>query len=83
MRVVLSSLPQMIVMAAIVASALYVPVAGLLALLAFILFGVSLYDFVTFGGALGAVDGLVAWWALMLLPALIYAAYVMPWAPKE
>ncbi|TAK86479.1 MAG: hypothetical protein EPO20_07475 [Betaproteobacteria bacterium] len=73
----------MIVMAAIVASALYVPVAGLLALLAFVLFGVSLREFVTFGGALGALDGLVAWWVLMLLPALVYAASMMPWAPRE
>lgn len=83
MRLVLSLLPQMIVMAAIVASALYVPIAGLLALLAFVVFGVSLRDFVTFGGALGVFDGLVLWWVLMLLPALVYGACVMPWAPKE
>ncbi len=83
MRPVLSSVPQMIVMATIVASALYLPVAGVLALLAFVAFGLSLRDFVTFGGALGAVEGLVAWWALLLVPALIYAAYAMPWAPRE
>jgi hypothetical protein len=83
MRVILGSLPQMFVMAAIVASALYVPVTGLLALLAFLFFGVSLRDFVTFGGALNPVEGLVGWWLLMLLPALGYAAYAMPWAPRE
>lgn len=83
MRVVLSSLSQMIVMAAIVAAALYVPLAGLLALLAFVLFGLSLQDFITFGGRLGLLDGLVAWWAVMLVPALVYAACAMPWAPRE
>lgn len=83
MRLILSSLPQMIVMAAIVASALYVPLAGLLALLAFFLFGVPLRDFITFGGALGLLGGLAAWWALMLVPALVYAAYGMPWVPKD
>lgn len=79
MRRVLSSLPQMITMAAIVACALYVPVAGLVALLAFALFGVSLRELITFGGALGLVEGLLAWWALLLVPALVYAAYMMPW----
>lgn len=83
MRVVLSLLPQMIVMASIVATALFVPVTGLLALLGFLLFGISLFDFVTFGGALGPVEGLIAWWVLMLVPALVYAAYVMPWEAKH
>jgi hypothetical protein len=83
MRIVLSSLPQMIVMAAIVATALYVPLAGLFALLAFILFGVSPAEFITFGGALSLLDGLVVWWAVMLVLALVYAAYLMPWAPRQ
>ncbi len=83
MRLVLSSVPQMIVMAAIVASALYVPLTGLLALMAFVAFGFSLQDFITFNGALSLLNGLVAWWAVMLVPALVYAAYGMPWAPKE
>jgi len=49
MRLVLRSLPQMVVMAAIVTSALFVPVAALLIWLSFALFGVSLRAFVTFG----------------------------------
>jgi hypothetical protein len=81
-RLVLSSLPQMLVMAAIVASALYVPLAGLLALAAFVVFGIALTDFITFGGTLGLLEGLVAWWALMLVPAIVYAAYAMPWESK-
>ncbi len=83
MRLVLSSLPQMVAMAVIVNTALFAPVGGILALLSFVLFGVSHQQFVTFGGALGAVEGLVAWWALLLAPSLAYAAYMMPWGPKE
>ncbi len=45
----LRSLPQMVVMAAIVTSALFVPVAALLIWFSFALFGVSLRAFVTFG----------------------------------
>ena len=80
MRVVLAALPQMFVMAAIVTSALLVPVAGLLALMAFLLFGVPLSGFVTFGGALGLFQGVLAWWGMLLVPVLVYSAYVMPWS---
>ncbi len=73
----------MFVMAAIVATALFFPVMGLLALLARLTFGVSLHALVTLGGELSGVDGLVVWWAVMLIPALVYAGYVMPWAPKD
>lgn len=76
------SAAQMVLMAAIVASALFVPVAALLWLLALALFGVSLHGFVTFGGALGTAEGVAAWWAILLVPALVYAAYAMPWHPS-
>jgi hypothetical protein len=78
LRVVLRPQPQMVVMAAIVATVLFAPVGGVLALLAFLLAGISLQDFVTFGGALSASYGLVLWWAVMLVPAIVYAAFVMP-----
>lgn len=83
MRVVLGRLPQMFVMAAIVTTALLVPVAGALALAAYLLAGVSLAGFVTFAGALGLFEGVLAWWALLLVPVLVYSAYVMPWEARE
>jgi hypothetical protein len=73
----------MVVMAAIVTSALFVPVGALLLWLSFALFGASLRAVVTFGSVLTAVEGLLAWWALLFLPALVYAAYVMPWSARE
>ena len=83
MKLVLRSLPQMVVMAAIVDTALFVPVGGLLALVAFAFFGVPLRAFVTFGGHLPTLDGILIWWGLLLVPALVYAAYAMPWAGKD
>ena len=83
MRLVLRSLPQMVVMAAIVTSTLFVPVGALLIWLSFAFFGVSLRAVVTFGSLLTALEGLSAWWALLFLPALVYAACVMPWSVRE
>ena len=83
MRLVLRSLPQMVVMAAIVTSALFVPVGALLIWVSVALFGVSLRAVVTFGSLLTALEGLLAWWALLFLPALVYAACVMPWSARE
>lgn len=83
MRQVLGSLPQLVVMAVIVNTALFAPIAGALALLALLIFGVSFQGFVTFGATLGAFEGVVAWWTLLLVPSLAYAACMMPWGPKE
>ena len=82
MRPVLRSVGQMLVMAAIVTSALLFPVGGLLALL-FMALGISLQGFLTFGGALTLLEGLLAWWGLLLVPTLIYSAYVMPWHASD
>jgi hypothetical protein len=83
MRLVLASLPQMLVMAAIVDTALFVPFGAILAFLSFLLFGVSLQGFITFGGALNAFVGLIAWWGLLFLPSIVYAAFAMPWSPQD
>ncbi len=83
MHLVLRSLPQMVVMAAIVTSALFVPVGVLLIWPSFALFGASLRAVVTFGSLLTALEGLLAWWALLFVPALAYAACVMPWSARE
>ncbi len=77
------SVAQMFVMAAIVTTALFVPVGAIVALAAVGLFGVSLRALVTFGGWLPAVPGLAAWWLILFVPALVYAAYVMPWHGEE
>jgi len=73
----------MLMMAAVVTSALCLPVGALLAFLSFALFGVSLRAFVSFGGLLAPFHGVLAWWAILFLPALVYAAYAMPWSPRE
>lgn len=73
----------MFVMATVVATLFLLPVGGLLALACYLSFGVSLEAFVTFGESLPAFEGLVAWWLLMLLPALAYSAYMMPWTPED
>ena len=73
----------MLVMASVVTTALYVPILGVLALLASALFGVSLHAFVTFGEALGAVEGVLAWWGILFVPGLAYSAVMMPWRAKK
>ena len=69
-------------MAAIVTTMLCVPAGVLLAAL-LMLFGVPLTALVTFGGALHPVLGLMAWWVLFLVPALVYSAWVLPWVPGD
>jgi hypothetical protein len=83
MQRVLRNLPQMLVMAGVVTTALYVPVMAVLALGAVTLFGLPLRAFVTFGEALGAVAGLVAWWIILFVPALVYSACMMPWGARK
>jgi len=83
MKLILRSLPQMLVMAAVVTTALFVPVVAVLALLSFALFGVALHSFVSFGDAVTAYQGLAAWWAVLFVPALVYSAYMMPWSAGE
>jgi hypothetical protein len=79
MSFALRSVLQMLVMSAIVTTALFVPLGTLLALVCFALFRVGVLDFVTFGGFLNAGEGVAAWWVIFFLPALVYSAYVMPW----
>ena len=71
-----ASLPQTVLMAAIVNTVLFVPFTAILALIGFAAFGISLQSFVTFGGALGALQGVIAWWAVLLVPSLVYAIIV-------
>ena len=83
MRFILRSVPQLLVMSAVVTTALCLPVGAVLAFLSYALFGVPLRAFVTFGGLLEPFYGLLAWWAVFYLPALVYAAYAMPWSQRK
>ena len=69
---------EVVMMAAIVATLLFVPAAAILAVVLF-LAGVSLHAFATFGGALNVVLGVLVWWTLSFVAALAYAGYVLPW----
>jgi hypothetical protein len=83
MKRVLEALPQMLVMTLVVATLFLLPVGGLLALGAWLLFGTTLESFVTFGGSIPAYMGLVAWWLVMVVPAMVWSAYMMPWLPND
>jgi hypothetical protein len=69
---------QTFLMAAIVATLLYVPVGALLGLASFAFFGTPAHAFVTFGGALGPLAGLALWWLAAYLAALAYALLCTP-----
>ncbi len=81
MRAVLSSLPQLAVMSAVVATLMYLPV-GIAVAMVFGLLGFSLESVVTFGGALNIYSGLFAWWLLVFGGACIYAMCAFPWEEK-
>ena len=66
-------------MAAIVATMLCVPVGALLAGL-LLLFGISPRVILTFGGVLHPAQGLIAWWTVCFIPAVAYAAFLLPWS---
>lgn len=69
---------QLIVMAAIVGSLLYWPLALVLVLLC-ALAGIPAQSLVTFGGVLGTVSGMLVWWLVSCTLALAYAAFMFPW----
>lgn len=79
MRRLSDSIAKMVVMAALVATLLIIPVGAVLALVSFGLLGTSLHAFVTFGGTLSAFHGVLAWWLLAFVLALAYAAMALPW----
>ena len=73
---------QLTVMAAIVASLLYVPLGALVALVSYV-FAVSLSAMMTFGGILNNVLlGLLTWWLVVFAGAYVYAAFAFPWKEK-
>lgn len=72
-------LSQILVMAAIVTTLLCLPVGLLLAFFCYAVLDIPFSTFLTFAGTFNRFIGLVAWWTLFFLPALAYAAYVLPW----
>ena len=74
-----ASLSETAMLAAVVTTMLYVPACALLALLCFAVRDVSLAAFITFGGTYPAYLGVLAWWVLLFVPALAYAALFPPW----
>jgi len=77
-----ATVTQAVVTAVIVATMLYFP-AGALLLVAVTPLGVSPQALATFGSRLGLFPGLVAWWLIVLVPVLVYTAFVYPWADKH
>ena len=71
-----ASFPQILVMAAIVATLFLAPAAGLV-WVACALLGMSFESLVTFGGSLDAPAGMAAWWALSFMAAFAYAALML------
>lgn len=67
---------QIAIMAAIVATLLWLPLVALLSLAAHLAFGISWHELLTFGEVIAAPEGLVAWWVIALVPAGVYAAIV-------
>jgi hypothetical protein len=64
----------LVLMAAIVATLAYIPIGAFVAIVAFGAFDVPLHSLLTFGGQIHAAAGLVAWWVIVYLPALLYSA---------
>lgn len=75
------ALSQMTVMAAIVATLLFVP-AGIAVALLLSLFGFSIDAVVTFGGFFNILLGMFVWWLLVFAVACIYTACVFPWGDE-
>ena len=69
---------QALMMAAIVATLLCLPVGAVLAVLAYLFLDVPMQSILTFGGALHAVAGLLAWWTVAFIAAVVYAVFAMP-----
>jgi hypothetical protein len=69
---------QAMTMAAIVATLLCVPVGAVLAVLASMFLDVPVQSVLTFGGALHLVAGLLAWWTVAFVAAVVYAVFAMP-----
>lgn len=80
-RSALAAVSQMAVMAAIVATLVYLPVCIVLALILRAL-GISFEASLTLGAALHPALGLLVWWLFVFVGACGFAAWVFPWGDK-
>ena len=55
---------------------LFPPLGALADVLCYLVFDLSLHALITFGDRLSGPLGLLAWWALAWLPAVIYVSIV-------
>ena len=81
MRALLTPLSQMLVMGAVVATMLYVPLA-IAVVVVLLVIGVPVGAVVTFGGTFNTFLGMFAWWLLAFAGACVYAACAFPWGDK-
>jgi hypothetical protein len=80
-RSVLTALSQMTVMAAIVATLVYLPVCAAVALILSAC-GISFAAWVTLGGTLHPALGLLTWWLFVFVGSCGYAAWLFPWGDE-
>jgi hypothetical protein len=71
------SIVRLCVMAGVVAI-MWFPIGALIAVLASVLLDFPMRFLLTFGDRIHAAVGLVLWWLILCLPALVYAAVFMP-----
>jgi len=71
----------MIVMAAVVATLVYLPV-GIAVALTLRAVGVSFEAWLTLGELLHPAQGLVVWWLFLFLGSCGYAAWLFPWSEE-
>jgi len=80
-RFVAAALLQVVVMAAVVATLVYLPV-GVAVALALRAFGVSFEAWLTLGQGLHPSLGLLVGWLFLFLGSCGYAAWLFPWSEE-
>jgi hypothetical protein len=83
MKLVLGNLPQLLVMSCIVATLFLFPVLGIAGLVGYYGFELPFNDLVTFKESVNDFEGVVAWWLIVLVPAIAYSSTVMPWHGRK
>jgi hypothetical protein len=78
----LAALPQMAVMAAIVATLVYLPAVVALALISRAA-GISFDAWLTLDAALHPALGLLAWWLVVFVGSCGYVACEFPWGDRS
>jgi hypothetical protein len=82
MRFHWSAIARLCVMGAIVAT-LWFPPAAVLALACSALGGFPVRLVATFGDRMHALAGVVLWWLIVFVPALVYSAVFLPWEETQ